>query len=58
MLSKWLKKKIPGKKWDKYQDEFILSHSLLESVDYLNRSEKSIKIRRWRLNNRIKPLVV
>lgn len=35
--------------WDYYQDYFILNHSLEESVEVLNRSEKSIKMRLWRL---------
>lgn len=35
--------------WDDYQDDFILNHSLEESVEVLNRSESSIKTRLWRL---------
>jgi hypothetical protein len=39
------------KKWTKEEDEFILSHSISESMDKLNRSNKSINLRRWRLKN-------
>ena len=35
--------------WDDYQVDFILNHSLEESVEVLNRSESSIKTRLWRL---------
>jgi hypothetical protein len=37
------------KKWTPEEDAFILNHSLPESVSMTRRTEKSIKIRLWRL---------
>jgi hypothetical protein len=37
-------------KWTKYEDDFIITHTLEESMKDLNRTEKSIKIRLYRLN--------
>lgn len=42
------------KRWDDEQDKFILSHSLEESMMKLKRTEKSIKMRLIRLNNKFK----
>lgn len=39
----------PKKFWTSDQDEFILTHELEESVEYLDRSEESVKMRLWRL---------
>lgn len=39
------------KSWDKMEDKYILSHSVDASVKKLKRTEKSIKIRIWRLRN-------
>jgi hypothetical protein len=38
--------------WDNEQDGYILNHTIEESMEHLNRTEKSIKIRLWRLNNK------
>jgi len=40
------------KQWDNYEDEFILSHSIEESMQKLERTRKSITIRKWRLNKK------
>lgn len=41
----------PKKYWTDGQDEYILNHEIEESMDYLDRSEKSIKMRLWRLGS-------
>lgn len=38
------------KRWSKYDDDVVLNHTNTESTLILNRTLKSIKIRRWRLN--------
>lgn len=38
--------------WDAREDNFILSHSVEESISKLNRSKSSVKTRLWRLRNR------
>ena len=53
-IKKWIRpiamKKIESrKKWDKKQDEFILSNSIEDSMEVLDRTEESIKMRLWRL---------
>lgn len=46
-----IKKRIGEvKKWDDEQDQYILTHTLEESMSFLNRTRKSINIRLWRLN--------
>lgn len=56
-IFKWIRpdnvKKIDfkRKKWTNEEDNFILSHEIEESMDYLNRTEKSIKMRLYRLKN-------
>ena len=37
------------KKWTKSEDDFIVDHEVKESIEFLNRTEKSIKIRKIRL---------
>lgn len=37
-------------KWDKTQDDYILSHSINESIKHLNRTKSSVIMRLWRLN--------
>jgi len=37
------------KRWDSKQDNYILSHTILESMAVLNRSKKSIQTRLWRI---------
>lgn len=45
-------RKVPNKrKWTKEEDEYILSHTLTESVEQLGRGTSSIKTRLWRLRN-------
>ena len=46
------KRKHSVKKWDKEQDEFISNNSIEDSIIKLNRTEKSIKTRLWRLNKK------
>jgi hypothetical protein len=53
-IKKWirpdgLKKRETQKKWNKEQDNFILSHSIQESMNELNRTKKSVQIRLFRL---------
>ena len=35
--------------WDESQDNFILTHSVDESMEFLNRTDQSINMRLWRL---------
>jgi hypothetical protein len=45
--------RIENKKyWTPKEDEYILSHTIEESMNYLDRTEKSVKIRLWRLKNK------
>lgn len=44
--------RIIRRAWDKEEDNFILSHSLQESVEHLKRSKQSIKSRLFRLQKR------
>jgi hypothetical protein len=37
------------KRWTKDQDEFILNHSVEESMKHLDRTEQSVKMRIWRI---------
>lgn len=39
------------KKWNSYEDEIILNHSIEESMTVTGRSNSSIKMRLYRLNN-------
>jgi len=39
------------KKWTPEQDSYILTHSLKDSMEYLDRTEQSVKLRLWRLKN-------
>lgn len=52
-LMKWQRppdmKKMYSKKWDKEQDEYILNHTINESMQELGRTERSIKARLFRL---------
>jgi hypothetical protein len=46
-------KKAPVRKaWDKEQDEYILTHSLEESMKHLNRTRSSVETRLYRLNKK------
>ena len=38
-----------AKRWTPEDDDFILNHEIEESMEYLDRSESSIKMRLWRL---------
>lgn len=42
----------PVKKWTDEEDEFILSHTITESMLFTSRTEKSIKTRLWRLRKK------
>lgn len=44
------KRNFSVKKWTKLEDEFILNNTIEDSINELNRTEKSIKTRIWRLN--------
>ena len=44
-------KKILQKFWEPREDKFILNHALEESCEFLKRTERSIKMRLWRLKN-------
>jgi hypothetical protein len=39
------------KDWDENQNSFILSHSISESVEFLNRTKNSVGMRLWRLRS-------
>jgi len=41
--------------WEPWEDKYILSHSLEESCNRLKRTERSIKMRIWRLKNHKAP---
>lgn len=45
-----MRKDSPHKRWDKEQDDYILSHSIEESMEHLGRTKQSIKTRLYRLN--------
>lgn len=40
------------KKWTPTQDEYILTHTIEESMNYLNRTKQSIRTRLYRLNTK------
>jgi len=44
--------KVNQQKWNKSQDDFILNNSINESILSLNRTEKSVKMRLWKLKNK------
>lgn len=44
-------KKVNSRTWDKSQDEYILTHTLEESIKLLNRTKSSIKNRIFRLTH-------
>lgn len=53
---KWVRppgrrKRTGAKKWDEEQDNYILTHSVQESMEVLKRTEKSIKTRLFRLTH-------
>lgn len=48
-------KKIFKKFWEPWEDKYILNHSIEESCNCLKRTERSIKMRIWRLNNHKAP---
>lgn len=48
-------KRIFKKFWEPWEDKYILSHSLEESCVHLNRTDRSIKMRLWRLKNHKAP---
>ena len=46
--------KVDNRKfWDKEQDKYILTHTIEESMKYLDRSENSVKMRVFRLKNKL-----
>lgn len=58
-IQKWIrpdniKKKLPQKFWKPFEDDYIQNHTMDESINYLNRSKKSIQIRLIRLKNNFK----
>jgi hypothetical protein len=48
-------KRIFKKFWEPWEDKYILSHSIEESCNHLMRTERSIKMRLWCLNNHKAP---
>jgi hypothetical protein len=48
-------KRIFKKFWKPWEDKYIFSHSIEESCNHLMRTERSIKMRLWRLNNHKAP---
>lgn len=56
LISKWkrpadMKRVHSRKKWLPKEDEYVLSHEIEESVGSLSRTERSVKMRIWRLKN-------
>jgi len=39
------------RKWSLYEDDFIMKHTIEESINKLKRTKKSIEIRKIRLKN-------
>lgn len=48
---------IKNEEWSKEEDDYIMSHTIQDSYEYLNRSEEAIKIRKWRLQNKQKRVI-
>lgn len=53
-LMKWsrpdhMMKKKPGKLWGLEQDEYVRTHTVKEAMTHLDRSERSIRMRRYRI---------
>ena len=44
-------KKVNQRKWNIYENKYIVCHSIEKSMKHLNRTEQSIKMRFWRLKN-------
>jgi len=42
---------VERKRWTKEEDEFIINHTIDESAEELDRTEKSVEIRQLRLKN-------
>ena len=55
MVLKWKRlkdlKRIFQKFWEEWEDKYILNHPIEESCNYLKRTDRSIKMRLWRLKN-------
>jgi hypothetical protein len=45
-------KRISRNEWHRWEDEYILNHTVKESCNHLKRTEKSVKMRLWRLRNK------
>lgn len=59
LVLKWKRpkdlKRVFRKLWDEQQDNYILTHTIQESCNFLKRTDKSIKMRLWRIkNNKVK----
>ena len=52
-----MKKMGRRKRWDDEQDQYILAHSVEESICYLTRSKNSVIMRLWRLNQQERNLL-
>ncbi len=48
-------KKLSQKFWEPFEDKYIIAHSMKESCRYLTRTESSVKMRLWRLDNHCAP---
>ena len=42
-------KKVISKRWNNDEDNYILNNNMIDSMKKLNRTDKSIKTRLWRL---------
>lgn len=54
-IYQWIRtvpKAPPRKKWSPEQDKYILTHTIEESMSYLNRTKQSIRTRLYRLNTK------
>ena len=53
-IKNWVrtKKKICRKCWNKFEDDYIMTHTIEESVNELKRSERSVKCRLFRIKHK------
>lgn len=57
LIKKWKRpitmKKVISKRWNNDEDNYILNNNMIDSMKKLNRTDKSIKTRLWRLKKRM-----
>ena len=50
VLGKEPKKRMKQQSWSPDEIEYIQTHTVIDSMQHLHRTEKSIKMKLWRLN--------